>query len=1501
MTMHDIQFIDASVDMSKALSGYYDPVLVVLALVAAYLGSAACLTTIGRIRTANNRSKKATWLAFGGLALGNGVFAMHFIGMLAYRLPIPFTFDPLITVLSGLPAIMAGMVMLHLISRHTADVTSNDRWIGAIIGGLGIGIMHYSGMMAMQLDAVMMFEPIMTVVSVLGSVGLSLLALHARKLIRAIKLDPYTGYGRHISPLIFAAAISSMHYLAMEATYFFPVASGCSATEASLEHTVIGVLLTTLFFILIAFNSLSVYFDNDNERTSIGRKRLLRALLSRATATIYLKVFSITLSVFVVIAMIVAYLYHASEIHHQKIAGEVAVDTAIRTTGQEIRRVVADMNILLGSGDLDEFFRSGAKKRLMRQITTMMREHPVYDQIHLLDNQGMEVIRIRSDQQGGDAVPIPDAELRHRSRQDYFLQAVPLIKGKLYLSRPHFNHIDQASQPVIRLAARVFDDDGQKQGILVLDYFSSVLLNKIRTIFWNTPYQLYLIDEEGQFLIPGTTQDQMAEFREQLADVWPMMTSQESGKLNTRTGPVIFGTIAMTAQDSGRNWKIILRGNSEIWWHNPDRHSIAIVLLICGLILSASIAAIITLFVVSRRISEQAENEALLELEFQKRALDEHAIVSTADTKGNITYVNDKFVSISGYNREELIGRNHRIVKSDEHSADFYREMWQSIAHGQPWHGEIRNLTKEGQDYWVRATIVPFLNDKGKPFKYISVRTDVTAMKQMELELRHAKDLADAAVQAKSNFLANMSHEIRTPMNAVIGLSHLCLQTHLTTKQKDYLLKIYNSATALLRILNDILDFSKIDAGRLDMESIDFTLEDVLGNMAAMIAIKAQEKQIEFLMETDPGIPPSLVGDPLRLGQVLINLANNAIKFTHQGEVVVLTKVLELDHSGVRLQFTIRDTGIGMTEEQVGKLFQAFSQADSSITRQYGGTGLGLTIAQRLIGMMDGTIRVESEPGVGSRFIFDVRMGVSQRMTQPVLLPAQDLRGIRVLVADDNDSARRIMADYLTSFTFHVTTVNSGQEAVVAVQQAELADTPFDLIVMDYMMPGMDGIHAASTIKHDLVLSHVPLIIIATAYGDESVVKRASQEAFVDGFLVKPIHQSLLFESILEAFGHTSDGDHRSTRHTADHQTALITALSGARIVLAEDNEINQQVAQELLEQANITLLLANNGQQAVDLVLHEPCDGVLMDIQMPVMDGLTATRIIRREPRLAHLPIIAMTANAMVGDREQCLAAGMQDHIAKPIDPDAMFATLLKWVKPANPAATPAVAMAPVVRDASYVPPIDGIDTQTGLRRMGGNAKRYRELLAKFRANQQSTAQAIDEAINTQDQEGARRLAHTLKGLAATVGAEQLSQQAAALEYVIRDNWHDRAVLTVLLNKLSEELDRICQALEPLQITSDVGNTANIVVTDAPSHEITTAEQAALLRQAAQQLAVFDADVDNTLAALRQISMQSQPWLAWIEKMEQQVSRYDFDSAAAILLQCAEAMQVQLDKEPLP
>jgi PAS domain S-box-containing protein len=803
------------------------------------------------------------------------------------------------------------------------------------------------------------------------------------------------------------------------------------------------------------------------------------------------------------------------------------------------------------------------------------------------------------------------------------------------------------------------------------------------------------------------------------------------------------------------------------------------------------------------------------------------ASVVITDKDGSIEYVNPTFCKVTGYTSEEAIGNNPRVLKSGNLPQSFYKNLWDTILSGKTWRGDFINKNKSGEDYWESASISPIKNNEGEISHFVAVKQDITERKHMEEELIRARRAADDANKAKGDFLANMSHEIRTPMNAVIGMAHLALKTDLSPKQRDYVKKIQSSANALLGIINDILDFSKIEAGKMDIEAVDFNLEDVMDNLANLVTVKAQEKEdLEVLFNTNWGVPRFLVGDPLRLGQVLINLANNAVKFTDSGEIVVSSELLKQNDDRVTLKFSVRDTGIGLTEEQAGKLFQSFSQADTSTTRKYGGTGLGLAISKKLVNMMGGEIWVESEYGQGTTFSFTAGFGLGKERAEKRFVASPDLRGTKALVVDDNVTSRKILQGMLESFTFDVTVAASGAEGISELENAP-QDQPFELVVMDWKMPEMDGIQAAERIKSHPDLIKIPAIIMVTAYGREEVMQQAGQVG-LDGFLLKPVSPSLLFDATMQAFGEAVPEKSRVGRRD-QKEADVLKHLKGARVLVVEDNEINQQVAREILEGAGLNVSLAGNGQEAIDAIKKNEYDAVLMDVQMPVMDGYTATRKIRERetevrgqktedrkegsalsPQSSALPIIAMTAHAMAGDADKSMAAGMSDHITKPIDPDQLFFTLKKWIQPDKnriQAEAPEVSAEAIATDVSeraaeeFPHSLPGFDLEDGLKRLQWNEKLYRKLLHDFSAKYAGAADEIRQALDAKDFEQAHSLVHNLKGLAGNLAATDLLAAAIEMENQVKGGLKE-GLSSQKLNQIFGNLEKALQtALKSVRV----------------------------------------------------------------------------------------------------
>ncbi len=904
---------------------------------------------------------------------------------------------------------------------------------------------------------------------------------------------------------------------------------------------------------------------------------------------------------------------------------------------------------------------------------------------------------------------------------------------------------------------------------------------------------------------------------------------------------------------------------------------------------------------------------SLRELEFQKFALDQHAIVSIADPSGKITYTNDKFSEISQYSRNELLGQDHRVLNSGYHSNEFFKEMWKTIAHGRVWYGEVKNRRKDGTYYWVDSTIVPFMDESGRPQRYVSIRTDITAHKQAEETLYksetrlrtlfdstsdavmlldehgffdcnqaalkmfgfslkeelcsrdfidvspekqpggmdqpegidsamlanmhfgiatqggshsfewvhkradngktfdaevllnamaqdgrsilqatvrdiserkqaenllwQAKAAAEQASQVKSDFLANMSHEIRTPMNGIIGMTELALDTELTQEQREYLSLVKSSADSLLHIVNDILDFSKIESGKLDIEIIEFSLEAMLRDTMKSLAARAHQKNLELLLHIAPDVPDRLLGDPGRLRQVIVNLVGNAIKFTEAGEIEVSVRCIEcMQESSFRLQFSVRDTGIGIPREKFKDIFESFSQADTSTTRKYGGTGLGLTISAQLIELMGGKIELDSDVGKGSEFYFALQMKAVPTATLVSTQPIEKIAGMSVLVVDDNATNRRLLQEILQSWKMIPTVADSGERALVELERAAQSGFPYQVALLDLQMPGMDGFALAEKLRQHP--EHVcATVMMLTSDGQRGDAARC-RELGIASYLMKPISQFELLDAIMAALGEPNQQPQALiTRHSLRETRRKLNLL------LAEDNVVNQTLATRLLEKLGHKVTLGKNGLEAVAHWQKGQFDAILMDVDMPEMNGYEATERIRELEATSgrRIPIVAMTAHAMQGAREECIRHGMDGYLTKPIDTEALWNEL------------DSLGQRPVIGRLEKQPEqiVAVADFEKARKSMDDSAELFNEIVRLFLVDAPPHMQRIKDGLARGDANAVLHSAHALKGMAGIFAAEHVMQVAELVEKTVGQQGCDGAVAE-LDNALNELLAAI-------------------------------------------------------------------------------------------------------------
>ena len=836
------------------------------------------------------------------------------------------------------------------------------------------------------------------------------------------------------------------------------------------------------------------------------------------------------------------------------------------------------------------------------------------------------------------------------------------------------------------------------------------------------------------------------------------------------------------------------------------------------------------------------------------------------DEKQNIISHNKRFMEIVGLDiKTNYIGKNISIIKT---TSENFNTLQEAIKTGIQKSYSSPSLYNYG--IFVQVNINPINDGKNNNLGTIITAEDVTEQTK-NIELKIKTEAAEKASESKSLFLANMSHEIRTPMNAIIGLSYLMEKTKLDTKQGNYLKKINSSAKMLLGIINDILDFSKIEAGKLTLEYTRFSLEQMLIDVNNIFSFTAAQKGLEFILFIHPDVPKEIIGDQLRLKQIIINLLSNAIKFTNEGEIEVSIKVKERTKKNIRLEFCVRDTGIGMNKEQRSKVFGAFSQADESTTRKYGGTGLGLSISKKLVEMMDGEIDLKSTLNVGTNFYFDAKVEQVEQDNQLQIQLTPDLNGTRVLVCDDNAAARLVISSILKSFSFIPEEFKDGISLLEKLES--LGDEKYDLLILDWQMPVMDGIEVAKRIYNSKNIKHKPKVILLTAYSNTNFDEM--ELIGINTIIYKPVTNSLLFDTIMDVYGKDVPKRYKQLSE-ADLNTSKLNDYAGANVLLVEDNEINQEVATELLESMGLNVEIAGNGKIATEKIFESDPSRfslIFMDIQMPVMDGYEATKTIRNSKDYLNIPIVAMTADVMEGVKEQCLEAGMKDFVSKPINPAEVAKAIVNWaVKPAKKTTVnsqqSAIKQKNKIEKEIDIPEIPGLNTESALVRMNNKKKLYLSILEKFYNNNQNFITELKVTLDKGDQETAQRLIHTLKGVTGNIGADSLHETTKLVEATIHEK--DPVKTKDGLNKLNVELNKL---FENISSQLDFGKKTE-------SHELNISLIKEIIPELKQLLSKKSPKAKALIKELEEAGLSGEKF----EEMVSKLNKYDFKGALQLL-----------------
>ena len=1179
-----------------------------------------------------------------------------------------------------------------------------------------------------------------------------------------------------------------------------------------------------------------------------------------------------------VLITLVFWLQWHSAITQKNSVTAVSMQNALKTIQNELDSLATDietvrhtLSIHPNKVQLDEEYSS----QLTNFLTGYSLATDRYRYLAILNSEGNEVVRLDN-----SATTPSFSTAPHESEMFYAIEhrlALASINNGAFISnvsiaRQNAKPITPLS-PIIKVGAPIIDENGKHAGTLVFSYRFDRFVSLLSQFFSSNTHA-YLLNESNQVLIDLSSPKSwehllyVSSFRfiplenNQLA-IDTIYTSEQqthilnAGLLTTRLESTFFYS---------PSWRLVVKSDYPAIQAKP--WNLSFIALLVGI--SYLLAKFISKAILSNINSRQKISELLNEVGYQKQALDEHAIVSITDQRGIITYVNDKFCEISGYQESELIGQNHRLLKSDEHSPEFFKQLWRTIANGNVWSGEIKNLRKNGSIYWVHATILPIRGTSGKVERYIAVRTDITESRVVASILEDALKEAHQAAEAKNRFIANISHEIRTPMNAIIGLTEACLVSPNKQNQQDLIRKVFNSANNLLRIINDILDFSKMEAGHMEVEAISFSIENVIEEHVYVHQSVARAKGIHLLTGIDSGVPYNLIGDPLRIGQVISNLVSNALKFTHKGEVIVYVKVRQHKGEFVDLEFSVQDTGTGMTEEQIGKLFSPFSQADISTTRKYGGTGLGLSICKSLVGIMGGTIQVESQPGEGSVFRFFVPLKISLEKTiHPSNEMSLSLKQQNVLLIDFVGVSRQNYIRYTNALEMNLDTASTSAEVSTLLN----GHTLYDYLIVDcYHLTG-ELQQLLSQLRRYVASASLKSIILID-YGED--LSEALQWHTSTTTITPPISQSSLLDAMIP-FQHQSK---QALRH--DLQTDHTPNFSHLTILVAEDNETNQLVLSEIFNSWKAEYYMVSNGREAIKMVQQKAFDLVLMDIQMPIMDGYEACRGIRAlGGEYLKLPIIAVTANTTSQDIQKALNAGMNDHISKPISRQRLQNIISQQTIANNSVINPntdnSQGVEPSGNDLLLLEILSNhlasIAPKDALQRLGVEPAFYLQLLKSFKNSSEKHLATVYQAYEQENYSELAAVLHSIKGIAGNLGAMGISQTAKTLEDMANNHQFDKTLLDSILFDVQDVNLAIQQAINEVEQLSQKDTSSS------PNTRLT-------LQECEELFTLIDSFDTKANDLIRQLLEQHKGAAAFttLQAIDDQLSNYNFEEAATLL-----------------